>query len=94
MVMVIRQAIGIDLNLPEPGHVGEQVEKSLPPFVFDDDITAGLATVHDGRISRVARTDSPECSQCLSSGTPSALLRINSVEDLRVSYHSEATDAE
>jgi hypothetical protein len=47
MVVVIHQAIGIDLNLPEPGHVGEQVEKSLPPFVFDEDIAAGLATVHD-----------------------------------------------
>ncbi len=29
MVVVIHQAIGIDLNLPQPGHVGEQVEKSL-----------------------------------------------------------------
>ncbi len=45
--MVIHQAIGIDLNLPQPGHVGEQVEKSLASFVFDEDITAGLATVHD-----------------------------------------------
>src|SRR6266540_6490877 len=47
MVVVIHQAIGIDLNLPQPGHVGEQVEKSLAFFVFDEDITAGLATVHD-----------------------------------------------
>src|SRR6266542_7091517 len=37
----------IDPNLPQPGHVGEQVEKSLAFFVFDEDITAGLATVHD-----------------------------------------------
>jgi hypothetical protein len=27
--MVIHQAIGIDLNLPEPGHVGEQVERKV-----------------------------------------------------------------
>jgi hypothetical protein len=47
MVVVIHQAISIDLNLPEPGHVGEQVEKSLPSFVIDEDIAAGLATVHD-----------------------------------------------
>jgi hypothetical protein len=47
MIVVIHQAIGIDLNLPEPGHVGEQVEKSLSPFVFDEDIAARLATVHD-----------------------------------------------
>jgi len=44
---LLHQQIGIDCNLPEPGHGGEQVEKSLPPFVFDEDITAGLATVHD-----------------------------------------------
>jgi hypothetical protein len=30
-----------------PGHVGEQVEKSLASLVFDEDTTAGLATVHD-----------------------------------------------
>ena len=47
MVVVIHQAIGIDLNLRQPGHVGEQVEKSLASFVFDEDITAGLAPVHD-----------------------------------------------
>jgi hypothetical protein len=47
MVVVVHQAIGIDLNLPEPGHVGEEIEKSLPSLVFDEDITAGLATVHD-----------------------------------------------
>jgi len=47
MVVVIHQAIGIDLYLPEPGDLGEQVEKTLPPFVFQEDITAGLATVHD-----------------------------------------------
>ena len=49
--MVIHQAIGVDLNFPEPGNVGEQVEKTLPPFVFHEDITAGLATVHDVIIS-------------------------------------------
>jgi hypothetical protein len=47
MVVVVHQAIGIDLNFPEPGHVGEEIEKSLAPLVFDEDITAGLATVHD-----------------------------------------------
>jgi hypothetical protein len=52
MVVVVHQAIGMDLNLPEPGHVGEQVEKSLAPLVFDEDITAGLATVHDVVVRR------------------------------------------
>ena len=47
MIVVIHQAIGIDLNLPELGHVGEQVEKSLSPFVFDEDTAARSATVHD-----------------------------------------------
>jgi len=37
----------MDLNLPQPGDVGEQIEESLAPFVFDEDITAGLAPVHD-----------------------------------------------
>ncbi len=45
--MVIHQTIGIDLNLPEPSDVGEQAEKGLPSFVFHEDITAGLAPVHD-----------------------------------------------
>ena len=45
--MVIHQAIGIDLYLSEPGDVGRQVEKALPPFVFQEDVAAGLATVHD-----------------------------------------------
>ena len=43
VVVVIHQAIGIDLNLPQPGHVGEQVQKGLPSFVLDEDIAAGLA---------------------------------------------------
>ena len=37
----------MDLNLPEPGHVAEQVQKGLPPFVLDEAIAVGLATVHD-----------------------------------------------
>jgi hypothetical protein len=37
----------MDLNLPEPVDVAEQVEKTLPPFVFHEDMTARLATVHD-----------------------------------------------
>src|SRR5258705_6790129 len=45
MVVVVHQTIGIDLNLPQSGHVGEQVEKSLPSFVFDEDITAGVGPV-------------------------------------------------
>ena len=32
--MVIHQAIGVDLNLPQPSDVGERVEKALPSFVF------------------------------------------------------------
>ena len=47
MVVVVHQTIGMDLNLPEPGDVGEQIEESLAPLVFDEDIAAGLATVHD-----------------------------------------------
>ena len=47
MVVVIHQAISVDLNLPEPDDLGEQVEKALPPFVFHEDMTAGLAPVHD-----------------------------------------------
>jgi hypothetical protein len=47
MVVVIHQTIGMDLNFPEPGDVGEQVEKGLASLVFDKDTTAGLATVHD-----------------------------------------------
>ena len=46
MVVVVHQTIGMDFNLPEPGDVGEQVEKSLPSFVFDEDVTTGLAPVH------------------------------------------------
>jgi len=45
--VVIHQTIGVDFNLPEPGDVGEQVEKALPPFVFCENSTAGLASVHD-----------------------------------------------
>jgi hypothetical protein len=44
---VYSPAISIDLNLPEPGHVAEQVEKGLPSFVLDEDIVVGLATIHD-----------------------------------------------
>lgn len=47
MVVVIHQAIGIDLYLPEPGDLGEQVEKAPPAFVFNEDTTARLTTVHD-----------------------------------------------
>jgi len=47
MVVVIHQAIGKDLNLPEPGDVGEQIEKALPVFVLQEDVTAAWATVHD-----------------------------------------------
>jgi hypothetical protein len=47
MVVVVHQAKGMDLNLPEPSYVGEQVEKGLAPLVFDKDIAAGLAAVHD-----------------------------------------------